>query len=365
MSDSCASCDTGSGSSYNLPTTVSPESLGGPGLDYSPSLASVYSDISSSGGLDAAIDTYGIESLAKDIYLDHSSDPERIADILKNTDINGVYGLPPNVAGVNKSTIGYNPFTGEGIVNSDIAYDNNLSPDDKLYTALHELSHSEQLEYSINMPGSFKEGDAEMYTDDIINDYVSKLEELYEGSLNTSNASDPTYIECKALVTDIYDIIGGRDKFYDALDQHDGDFYKALDSFAENGLDLKAVYNMLNDLDSEIDAKNPYADSNPATPYGDMIPPGFGGLGPIIPGFGDLGPIPPGFDNFGPIIPGYGDFGPAAPGLPYGPYGNDLVPIGSTGYMQVNPLSKNKIPDDELLHKAPEILKEYINQISS
>ena len=358
MSDSCASCDTGSGSSYNLPTTAGPVSLGSPGLDYSsPSLASVYSDISDAGGLDAAIDTYGIESLAKDIYSDHSSDPERIADILKNTDINGVYGLPPNVAGVNKSAIGYNPFTGEGIVNSDIAYNNNLSSDDKLYTVLHELCHSEQLEYSLNMPSSFKEGDAEMYTDDIINDYVSNLEDLYEGSLNTSKSSDPSYIECKALITDIYESMGGRDKFYDALDQHGGDFNKTLDSFekelAENGLNLKTVYNLLNDLDSEIDAKNPYTDSNSKTPYDDMIPPGFDGLGPIIPGFDDLGPI----------YPGIGGLGQAAPSLPYGSYGNDLVP----GYMslQGDPLSSNKIPDDELLHKATKVHKEYIDMILS
>ncbi|MCK4926913.1 MAG: hypothetical protein KAS11_00465 [Candidatus Aenigmarchaeota archaeon] len=359
MSDARSSCDSGSCYTSGLPTTAGPVTLGGPGLDYPSGLSpsSVYSDIRDAGGLDVAIDTYGIESLAKDIYLEHSSDPERIADILKNTDINGVYGLPPNVAGVNKSTIGYDPFTGEVIVDSDIAYDNNLSPDDKLYTALHELSHSEQLEYSKNMPRSFSEGDAETYTDDLINDYVSKLEELYEGSLNTSNTSDPSYIECKALITDIYESIGGRDKFYDALDQHGGDFYKALDSFrtelAENGLNLDSVYNMLNNLDSKLEAKNPYADSNPATPYDDMIPPGFGGLGPIYPGF----------DGLGPIIPGYDGLGPAAPGLPYGPYGNALEP----GYMgmQVDPLSSNKTPDDELLHKATKVHKEYIDMILS
>ncbi|MCK4809264.1 MAG: hypothetical protein KAS90_06590 [Candidatus Aenigmarchaeota archaeon] len=364
MSDACSSCDSGSCYTSGLPTTASPVSLGGPGLDYSStSPASVYSDIRDAGGLDAAIDMYGIESLAKDIYLEHSSDPERIADILKNTDINGVYGLPPNVAGVNKSTIGYNPFTGEGIVDSDISYDNNLSPDDKLYTAIHELCHSEQLEYSKNMPVSFAEGDAEMYTDYIINDYVSKLEDLYEGSLNTSNASDPTYIECNALITDIYTIIGngdaieGRELFQNAEGQHGGDVYRTLDSFekelAENGMDLKTVYNMLNDLDRELEAKNPYADTNPATPYDDMTPPGFDGLGPILPGF----------DSIGPIIPGYDGLGPAAPGLPYDSYGNDLMP----GYMniQVDPLSKNKIPDDELLHKAPQVLKGYINLISS
>ncbi len=352
MSGDSSSCDTGSYCTSNLPTTVSPVttvSLGGPGIDSSSSPGSVYSGIRDAGGLDAAIDMYGIESLAKDIYLDHSSDPERIAGILKNTDIDGVYGLPPNVAGVNKSTIDYNPFTGEGIVDSDISYDNNLSPDDQLYTALHELCHSGQLEYSKNMLRSFAEGDAEMYTDYMINDYVSKLEELYEGSLNTSDTSDPTYIECKALVTDIYESIGGRDKFYDALDQHGGDFYETLESFetelAENGMNLQAVYNMLNDLDSELEEKNPYADSNSATPYDDMIPPGFSGLGPIYPGFDGLGP--------------------AAPGLPYGPFGNTLEPIGSTGYMQVDPVSSNKIPDDELLHKAPEFLKEYITLISS
>ncbi|NOQ38006.1 hypothetical protein GQ472_03880 [archaeon] len=353
MSDGCGSCDSGSCSPYSLPSTISPESPVSLGDSYNSSPSSVYSDIRDAGGLDAAIDIYDIGSLAKEIYLDHSSNPERIADLLKNTDIEGVYGLPPNVAGVNSSTIGYNPFTGEGIVDSDIAYDNNLSPDDQLYTALHELCHCEQLEYSKNMPLSFKEGDAETYTDLIINDYVSKLEDLYEGSLNTSNSSDPTYIESKALVTDIYENIGdgdierGREKFYEALDQYKEDFNPAFESFreklAENGLDIDTIYNVFNGLDRDIEAKNPYTDSNQTTPYDDMIPPGFGGLGPIYPGIGGLGP--------------------EAPGLPYGPYGNALDP----GYMgmQVDPVSSNKMLDDELLHKAPQVHKEYIKLISS
>ncbi len=345
MSGDSSSCDTGSYCTSNLPTTVSPVttvSLDGPGLDSSSSTSSIYQDICSVGGLNAAIDMYGIESVAKEIYAEHSSDPELIAGILKDTDMKGVDNLPYGVAGMIHSEVQYDPLTGQEIINSDIFYDNNLSPDDKLYTAIHELSHRKQLEYSKNMPRSLSEGTSEVEAQIIMDSYLNDLEDIYGGTLCTSYTSDPTYNECKALATDIYKTIGdsdikeGIDIFNKALNQHGNDTYKALDSFetelAENGMNLKTLYNTLNDLDSEIEAKldtmNPYADSNPATPYGDMIPPGLDGLGPTVLG-----------------IP-YSDFGPM--GVDY------MGPV-----MQSDPFFNNKTPLDDLLHKPEDILEQY------
>ncbi len=270
MSDGCASC-SGDSCSYTSSTSSADSSS----IDYSSSTSSVYSDIMTSGSLDAAIDIYGIENLAKDIYLDNSTNPEMIADSFKDTDIYGVENLPYGVAGMIQSSIGYDS-TGNPNINSDIFYDQNLSADDMLYTTLHELAHREQLEYSKNMLHSFKEGDSEWTAYDMINDYVDQLDELYNGSLKTRYTSDSTYNECKALVTDIYEAIGGRDEFYNALETYDGDFFKALDSFEsalnDNGIDLKNVYNALNMLDRELEAKAYDLDTtsqpiNTSTPY--------------------------------------------------------------------------------------------------
>lgn len=283
MSDSCVSC-SGDSCGYTSSTSSADSSS----IDYSsPLTSSVYADINNSGGLDAAIKIYGI-NLAKDIYLENSSNPEKIADCFNDTDLYGVDNLPYGVAGKIESSIVYDS-TGNPNINSNIFYDKNLSADDMLYTTLHELAHREQLEYSKNMLLSFEEGDAEYTADNKITNYLDQLEELYHGSLNTKYTSDSTYNECKALVTDIYEAIGGRDEFYNALKTHDGDFFQALDSFEsdlkDNGIGLENVYNALNMLNRELNTKRYDIDniSQPtSTPYpfadniySDTIPQGF------------------------------------------------------------------------------------------
>ena len=344
MSDGCASCSGGScGSSpaYTLPTTIGTISTISPGIDnYSPpSSNQIYTDINTAGGLDAAIDIYGIESLAKDIYLDNSSNPEKIADSFKDTDIYGVNNLPYGVAGKIESSIGYGSM-GEMNINSEIFYDQNLSADDMLYTTLHELAHREQLEYSKNMSHAFSEGDAEWTAYDMINDYVSQLEELYNGSLKTRYTSDPTYNECKAIVTDIYEAIGGRDEFYDALKTYDGDFFKALDSFesdlADNGIDLKNVYDALNMLDRELDTKA-YDLDNTSQPTSTPYP------------FADI---------YTDTIT-QGPFGTIGMSLPY----QELTPTDTSNFPIPDPFFSNRTNIWELLREQEEIRKRYLQNL--
>ncbi|NOQ55387.1 MAG: hypothetical protein GQ477_01130 [Nanohaloarchaea archaeon] len=279
MSGDCASCSgVACSSTYGPPTTISPNSAESPSL---PSI--LYSDIKTAGGLDAAIDIYGIENLAKDIYLDHSSNPEKIADSFNDTDMHGVDYLPDKIAGMIESSLGYDS-NGEISIDSDIFYNNNLDSSDLLYTALHELAHREQLDYSKNMAHAFKEGDAEYYADEIINKYVENLDDLYNGSLNTRYTSDPTYNGCRSIVTDIYEAIGsgnaegGRILFYDALEAHNGDYNIVLDSFEsklnDNGIGLTNIYNALDMLDRELKtgASDIYNDTQqtPQIPYQDI-----------------------------------------------------------------------------------------------
>lgn len=343
MSDSCASCNGDSCSSaYAPPTTIGTISTDSPSIgNYSPpSTNSIYSDIKTAGGLDAAIDIYGIENLAKDIYLDNSANPEKIVDSFSNTDMHGVDYLPDKIAGMIKSTIGYDS-KGRPSIDADIFYNQNLSADDMLYTAIHELAHREQLEYSKNMLLSFSEGDAEWTAYDMINDYVSQLEELYNGSLKTRYTSDPTYNECKAIVTDIYEAIGGRDEFYDVLEIYDGDFFKALDSFEsdlnDNGMDLKNVYDALNMLDRELEIKS-YDIDNTSQPTSTPYP------------FADI------YTDTMPQSP----FGTVGMGMPYPDISSV---IDTSNFPLADPFHSNRTNIWDLLREQEEIRERYLQNM--
>ncbi|MBW6462252.1 MAG: hypothetical protein K0B07_04360 [DPANN group archaeon] len=299
MSDSCASCSGSSCSStYSSLSTTSADSKS---INYdSISTSSIYSDIKSAGGLDAAINIYGVKDIAEQIYLDNSSNPDKIADIFNDTNVYGVDNLPYGVAGMIKSSIGYDS-TGEMIIDADIFYNNNLSANDTLYTTLHELAHREQLEYSTNMLRSFGEGDAELTAEYMINEYMNQLEKQYNAHLNTS---DPVYDKCKGIVENIYYVLGkgnieeGQETFYNALETY-GDFFKAMDSFnsvfAELDIDLAKVYNALEMLDRELETKmyNPEnSSSTPISPiqipYTDTMPQGTFGTAGIAGFYSDI-----------------------------------------------------------------------------
>ncbi|MEA2004321.1 MAG: hypothetical protein U9O53_05210 [archaeon] len=358
MSGECSSCDTGSCYSSGLPSTISPAGpVSGPGIDYSSPTGAIYTDICDSGGLEAAMDMYGLKDIAEQIYLEHCSDPERVSELLKDASVNGVGNLPHGIAGVTNSAVQYDP-TGKVIdSHSDILYDNTHLPEDQLYTLLHEYRHVEQIEYSANMPRSFSEGDAELNAQDIMDSYLENLDKLYDGTLCTSYTSDPTYNECKAFVADIYEAIGGgnategMDLFYNALDLYEGDFYKALDSFeqelAGNGLDLDGIYSALDMLNTELEAKMPGKGTVPETPYTDII-----SSGPINPAGLDI----PYADIFGtadgagcPVSgmpsPGY----PIMPGVPDPVYGSYSIQTGIF----------------DLLRKPEEVYEQYLKIISS
>ena len=358
MSGECSSCDTGSCYSSGLPSTISPTGpVSGPGIDYSSPTAAIYTDICDSGGLEAAMDMYGLKDIAEQIYLEHCSDPERISELLKDASVNGVGNLPYGMAGVTKSAVQYDP-TGKVIdSHSDILYDNTHLPEDQLYTLLHEYRHVEQIGYSANMPRSFSEGDAELNAQDIMDSYLENLDELYDGTLCTSYTSDPTYNECKAHVTEIYKAIGGgnategMDLFYEALDLYEGDFYKALDSFerelAGNGLVLENVYGALDMLDIELEAKMPGKGTVPKTPYDDIIY-----SGPICPAGLDI----PYADIFGTAgNAGYPVAGMPNPGCPVMPGMPDPV---YSNYSNATGIF-------DLLRKPEEVYERYLKIISS
>lgn len=198
-------------------------------------------------------------------YLEKALNADTIYDLMKATTVTGTDQLPPNIGGLIHTEYGINPLTGEKTpVQSDIFYNNELPEYLQLYALLHEYTHLGNTPYT-DLPLAFMEGDSEYMADN-----------LTDSSINYP--SDPTYQECDALITDIYEAIGkgdpekGRELFYSILDKNN-DFVKTLDSFESSlksigGIDH--IYKVLDILKEDLNAKysqDSYKEIPKDTPY--------------------------------------------------------------------------------------------------